>query len=40
MMKTPSFIDDDCDPPVVADLADVPWLDVCSPEKNVRRRYA
>ncbi|XP_072045780.1 mitochondrial fission regulator 2-like isoform X2 [Amphiura filiformis] len=36
--KTPSFIDEDCDPIIVANLADIPWLDVCSPEKSVRRR--
>lgn len=36
--STPSFIDEECDPAVVANLADVPWLEVCSPERFIRRR--
>ncbi|XP_038047401.1 mitochondrial fission regulator 2-like [Patiria miniata] len=36
--RAPQFIDDECEPVFIASLADVPWIEVSSPDKNVRGR--
>ncbi|XP_022089675.1 mitochondrial fission regulator 1-like [Acanthaster planci] len=36
--RTPQFIDDECEPMYIANLADLSWIDISSPDKNVRGR--